>query len=452
MSDFEIGCRKFNLRAIDGKWKVYTYSAHVFPMHRLSACLTQFVVKVVQSSSHWLHALTSRIARGSRVTEHIVSVLPKKTVTLHRAMSYDTPHLITPRTGTPSLSPTLSSLHVLHPRLSEHKPCENLRPHLSGALAEPRRLTRTARSTQTTPNNQQQITSKSVVCWCWWRLGVGTRRQPLHDATTTTKGRANDGKNQKQRNQNASWQNKIVAVWCLGRKHQSCQWVNMFLNLGAPQKNIQFRWKFSSPSGVSGSHLQNCRCCAMQRAAESVDPNGSSEAMDGHGRLWPNRLWSALWQVVGLTDFGQVYCFSVLAKFSESTECTGLKKLRLQSQLTNLWHRDRLWRMQWLRLHWKSFSTRRYTSEREQVSKTTCSKTRPLLTRMTNCEHDLWVFPCSSLEVYIMTTSKISWLGGIMHYYQWVKCLQMWSWKDCTRLRLLCLIGEPLETSGFGTM
>ena len=57
-----------------------------------------------------------------------------KTVTLHRAMSNVTPHLRTPSTGIPSS-------HVLHQPLSEHKPCRDLRPHLSGALAEPRPLT-----------------------------------------------------------------------------------------------------------------------------------------------------------------------------------------------------------------------------------------------------------------------------------------------------------------------
>ena len=64
-----------------------------------------------------------------------------KTVTLHRAMSYVTFHLITQSTGTPSLSSTLSSSHVLHPPLSEHKPCGDLRPHLSGPLVEPRPFT-----------------------------------------------------------------------------------------------------------------------------------------------------------------------------------------------------------------------------------------------------------------------------------------------------------------------
>ena len=45
-------------------------------------------------------------------------------------MSYVTPHLMTPSTGTPS------SL-MLNPSLSDHKPCGDLRPQLSGALAEP---------------------------------------------------------------------------------------------------------------------------------------------------------------------------------------------------------------------------------------------------------------------------------------------------------------------------
>ena len=52
-----------------------------------------------------------------------------KTVTLHRAVSYVTPHLMTPSTGTPS------SL-ILNPSFSEHKPCGDQRPQLSGALAE----------------------------------------------------------------------------------------------------------------------------------------------------------------------------------------------------------------------------------------------------------------------------------------------------------------------------
>ena len=58
-----------------------------------------------------------------------------------RILSYVTPHLITPSTGTPSLSSTLSSSHVLNPPLSEHKPCGDPRPPLSGALAEHRPFT-----------------------------------------------------------------------------------------------------------------------------------------------------------------------------------------------------------------------------------------------------------------------------------------------------------------------
>ena len=49
-------------------------------------------------------------------------------------MSYVTPHLTTPTTGTPS------SL-FLNPSFGEHKPCGDLRPLLSGALAEPRPFT-----------------------------------------------------------------------------------------------------------------------------------------------------------------------------------------------------------------------------------------------------------------------------------------------------------------------
>ena len=54
-----------------------------------------------------------------------------------------------------------------------------------------------------------------------------------------------------------------------------------------------------------------------------------------------------------------------------------------------------------------------------------------------------------------MTTSKISTLDGIKHYYQWAKCLQMWSWKDCAnqnyrimfsiRRSWLCTIKKLLE-------
>ena len=50
MSDFYFACRKFYLLAIDRRCKQDTYRAHVFLMDSLSACLSQLVVTVVQSS------------------------------------------------------------------------------------------------------------------------------------------------------------------------------------------------------------------------------------------------------------------------------------------------------------------------------------------------------------------------------------------------------------------
>ena len=58
-----------------------------------------------------------------------------KTLTPHRAMSYTLPHLMTPRTGTPS-SPFLEPVFQ-----RAAQPCEDRRPQLSGALAEPRPFT-----------------------------------------------------------------------------------------------------------------------------------------------------------------------------------------------------------------------------------------------------------------------------------------------------------------------
>ena len=71
---------------------------------------------------------------GASHGSHSLRCAQKKTFTLHRAMSYITPHLMTPRTGTPS------SL-ILNHSFSEHKPCGDLRPQLSGAVAEPRPFT-----------------------------------------------------------------------------------------------------------------------------------------------------------------------------------------------------------------------------------------------------------------------------------------------------------------------
>ena len=77
------------------------------------------------------HALTPRTCVAQELQRTLFVSCPK-TITPHRAMSYITPHLMTPSTGTPSslvLEPFLSACTNL---------CEDLRPQLSGALAEPR--------------------------------------------------------------------------------------------------------------------------------------------------------------------------------------------------------------------------------------------------------------------------------------------------------------------------
>ena len=114
-----------------------TPTTHMFFSCACPSLLSQ-LFRYIQPHSHALIPRTAWL----KITEHIVGVLPQKTVTLHRALSYVVPHLITPSTGTLSLSSTLFSSHVLHPPLSEHKPCGDLRPHLSGALAEPRPFTK----------------------------------------------------------------------------------------------------------------------------------------------------------------------------------------------------------------------------------------------------------------------------------------------------------------------
>ena len=66
------------------------------------------------------------------------------------------------------------------------------------------------------------------------------------------------------------------------------------------------------------------------------------------------------------------------------SQCSGSKKLRSQNQLTNLRHHDRLWcelisltsicLMRCLRPRWRRFSSRRYPSEKEYVSKSSALK------------------------------------------------------------------------------
>ena len=88
-----------------------------------------------------------------------------------------------------------------------------------------------ARSTQTTikqTNNQQSTTNNLQMCCllmlvtprCWYTTAASLRRENNHSARRT-RGRANNGVKQKQRNQNASRENENVAVWRFGRKPQS---------------------------------------------------------------------------------------------------------------------------------------------------------------------------------------------------------------------------------------
>ena len=159
------------------------------------------------------------------------------------------------------------------------------------------------------------------------------------------------------------------------------------------------------------------------------------------------------------------------------SQCNGSKKLRWQSQLTNLWHRDWLWveefsptakcLMRWLRMHWEDFLTSTFTFAREQVSKSSVLRI-PTDSFVGDQVHTLRISvqpkpterhkesQICSPYVYGMMTSKISTLNGIKLCYQRAKYLQMWSWKDCTsqnhrtlfsfRLSWLCTIEKLLNS------
>ena len=77
----------------------------------LSACLSQPVVTVVQVVTATLSRTDSTHTRGSRST---LFVSCPKTVTLHRALSYVTPHLTTPGTCISSSSSTTVFLTFSH--------------------------------------------------------------------------------------------------------------------------------------------------------------------------------------------------------------------------------------------------------------------------------------------------------------------------------------------------
>ena len=87
------------------------------------------------------------------------------------------------------------------------------------------------------------------------------------------------------------------------------------------------------------------------------------------------------------------------------SQCTGSKKLGPQNQLTNLWHHDRFWSEQnffdFEKLDAMIASVEETSQQaRSLPKKSKCrraarSKIRPILTRETNCLHDLRAFPCN---------------------------------------------------------
>ena len=81
-----------------------SYAARL-PRTRFFSCIV-----VVQSSCHWLHALTSRITRGSRITEHIVGVLaPKHSHSIAQCRTWHLTWCFRARALLPHLSWTLPS-------------------------------------------------------------------------------------------------------------------------------------------------------------------------------------------------------------------------------------------------------------------------------------------------------------------------------------------------------
>ena len=115
---FDFACRKCNRLAIHGRSGVNsTLSAHtLFSCPFCQRACPQPVVIVVQVHTATQSRTDPTHSRGSRNQGAHCLCLAPKTVTLHRAMSYVTPHLTTPSTCTPSLSSTLSSSPALHPR------------------------------------------------------------------------------------------------------------------------------------------------------------------------------------------------------------------------------------------------------------------------------------------------------------------------------------------------
>ena len=97
----------------------------------------------------------------------------------------------------------------------------------------------------------------------------------------------------------------------------------------------------------------------------------------------------------------------------------------------------------------KLLNTQSHFRVRVSVEEQRAQKTRPILTRWTDCAHDLRVIPCKTgaYEAVqgLSTLFEKSTSDGIMLHYLWVKCPQTWSWKD-----LQVKIGEFCSTSDCG--
>ena len=137
------------------------------------------------------------------------------------------------------------------------------------------------------------------------------------------------------------------------------------------------------------------------------------------------------------------------------SQCIGSKKLRWQSEWTNSWHRDGFCDEQIFHYYdmldamiasalKKLLNTHVYFRKRVSFEEQR-SKIRAILTRGTNCLHDLRAFPChrslwsSSRTLRFVQFSLAEWwrptktstFDGVKLYYQQAKFPQMWSWKDC---------------------
>ena len=155
------------------------------------------------------------------------------------------------------------------------------------------------------------------------------------------------------------------------------------------------------PLSVPSPHFES-KSCMLDHTGGTSSHNGMMDyprfpISELHLGKIPDSMKVQSWKVNQLQDW------SLFEKHILLSQCSGSKKLRLQNQLMNFEHRDRLWStistisiclMRWLRLHWESFSTSRHFSKRE-CRRAACLETRPILTWETNCLHGIRAFPCN---------------------------------------------------------